>query len=94
MRQHTSQVKELQTYIELNNIERKSDIWQQVSESVIDNCPRVNEDQLRSLTCGVYQLKLSSSYIQEDMDGGSDIRPQRKPIVDSYKITKSTCFIE
>jgi hypothetical protein len=31
------------------------------------------EEQLRSITFGVYQLKLSSSYIQEYMDGESRI---------------------
>ena len=35
--------------------------------------PRLDDEQLRNLTCGTYQLKLSPSYIQEHIEGECDI---------------------
>ncbi|XP_045216033.2 uncharacterized protein LOC123566193 [Mercenaria mercenaria] len=64
----------LKSYVEANNLERRSALWKPVSDVVLDNFPRFTEEQLRSLTCGVYQLKMSSSYIQEHLDGNCDIQ--------------------
>ena len=42
-----------------------------------DNCladfPHLDETELRNITCGVYQLKLSSSYMQEYLEGNSEM---------------------
>jgi uncharacterized protein YdaL len=42
-----------------------------------DNCladfPHLDETELRNNTCGIYQLKLSSSYMQEYLEGNSEI---------------------
>jgi len=54
-------------------LERRSAQWQAVSESTIKDFPQLSDEQLRFLTCGVYQLKLSASYMQEHIDGESDI---------------------
>ena len=48
------------------NLERRSANWVAIEESDIT-------EQLQSLTLGVYQLKLSPSYIQEYIDGESSI---------------------
>jgi hypothetical protein len=46
-------------------------------DSVTDNCladfPHLDETELRNITCGVYQLKLNSSYMQEYLEGNSEI---------------------
>jgi len=39
----------------------------------IKDFPFLGEQELRNITCGVYQLKLSPSYIQEYLDGESQI---------------------
>ena len=36
--------------------------------------PELDEEQLRNLTCGTYQLKMSSSYAQEHIDGNCTIQ--------------------
>ena len=35
--------------------------------------PRLDENELRNITCGVYQLKQATSYIQEHLDGNCKI---------------------
>ena len=47
----------------------------------LDDFPRLDDEQLRHLTCGTYQLKLSSSYIQEHIDEESDIYSRTKKIL-------------
>jgi hypothetical protein len=46
-----------------NNLERKSAKWE-ITEDIKD-FPFLGEQELRNITWGVYQLKLSPSYIQE-----------------------------
>ncbi|CAG2203167.1 unnamed protein product [Mytilus edulis] len=56
----------------LNNLQRGTVQWKPIQDSDIP-FPQLTDEQLRSLTCGVYQLKLSPSYIQEYMEGDSQI---------------------
>jgi len=62
----------LRQRVEDENLERRSIIWKSP-----DNCfadfPHLDETELRNITCGVYQLKLSSSYMQEYLEGNSEI---------------------
>lgn len=54
--------------MEENNLERRSVKWIAIDDNVI-NFPKLDEAKLRSITVGTYQLKLSSSYIQEYVEG-------------------------
>ena len=67
------QVNLLRQYVEERHLERGTVQWTSVGDQDLTNFPRLAEDELRELTCGVYQLKLSSSYIQEHLDGDCDI---------------------
>ena len=49
-------------------------IWRPMDEMESDIFPRLKEDQLRKLTFGVYQLWLSTSYMQEHLEGNCEIR--------------------
>lgn len=69
----SKQVNHLKAHVEDNNLHRRSAIWKTTSEHSVPDFPRLDEEQLRNITCGTYQLKLSSSYIQEHIDGNSDI---------------------
>ena len=55
-----------------NHLERRSAKWIPIEDSDI-SFPHLTDEQLRSLTFGVYQLKLCSSYIQEYVEGDSTI---------------------
>ncbi|CAC5380048.1 unnamed protein product [Mytilus coruscus] len=57
---------------EENNLQRGTVQWKPIQDSDIP-FPQLTDEQLRSLTCGVYQLNLSPSYIQEYMEGDSQI---------------------
>jgi hypothetical protein len=48
-------------------------VWINVDEADIA-FPTMNEEELRELTFGVYQLKQSPSYIQEHKEGEFDIK--------------------
>jgi hypothetical protein len=63
----------LKSYVEDNNLERRSAVWKPMDDSSLQSVPRFNEEQLGSLTFGVYQLKMSSSYIQDHLDGNCEI---------------------
>lgn len=63
----------LQSFVEQNNLERRSAKWTSVGDCDLADFPHLTDEQLRTLTCGIYQLKLCSSYIQEHVDGDSDI---------------------
>lgn len=69
----SKQVNNLQRSVEDNGLNRRPTQWQPVPECGIENFPTLDEEQLRNLTCGTYQLKLSRSYIQEHIDGDCDI---------------------
>ena len=65
----SKQVNSLKEYVEENGLDKQSAKWKHVSEVELTDFPELDEEQLRSLTCGTYQLKLSSSYMQEHVDG-------------------------
>jgi hypothetical protein len=69
---YSFQINALKTYVVENKLERRSAQWVPIDDSEV-SFPQLMEEQLRSNTFGVYQLKLSSSYIQEYMDGESRI---------------------
>ncbi|WAR09699.1 hypothetical protein MAR_034775 [Mya arenaria] len=54
-------------------IEKRRAVWVPVNDTELEGFPRLTEDTLRTLTCGIYQLKLSPGYIQEHLDGDEDI---------------------
>ncbi|XP_062619312.1 uncharacterized protein LOC134280876 [Saccostrea cucullata] len=64
----------LQEYVEKNNLGRKSAIWKNASEINLKNFPTLDDEQLRNITVGTYQLKLSASYIQEHLENDSFIQ--------------------
>lgn len=67
----SKEINSLKRFVEENNLERKSAKWE-ITEDIKD-FPFLGEQELRNITCGVYQLKLSPSYIQEYLDGKSQI---------------------
>ena len=61
---------ELQTFVHENNLDRRSVTkWVSVNDSEKRDFPKLDETLLRLLTLGTYQLKLSSSYVQEYIGG-------------------------
>ena len=66
-------VNTLKEIIEDKKLPKRGKCWKSASEMSLDDFPRMSEEQLRELTLGVYQLRLSPSYIQEHLDGNSDI---------------------
>ncbi|KAK3102527.1 hypothetical protein FSP39_011968 [Pinctada imbricata] len=61
----------LQRHIEDKSLHRLSAKWQEAD--TLEDFPRLNEVDLRNLTCGTYQLKLCSSYMQEHIEGDASI---------------------
>lgn len=60
---------ELQMFVEENHLERRSGRkWLNTRDLSSINFPTLNDTLLRILTLGTYQLKLSSSYVQEYID--------------------------
>ena len=60
---HLSQkVNTLKQRVEDDNLGMRTAIWKEPSNNM-DDFPRLTEDDLRNITCGVYQIKMSSSYI-------------------------------
>jgi len=69
---YSFQINALKTYVVENKLERRSAQWIPIDDSEV-SFPQLMDEQLRSITFGVYQLKLSSSCIQEYMDDESRI---------------------
>nr|XP_034315604.1 uncharacterized protein LOC117685363 [Crassostrea gigas] len=59
----SKQVNNLQRLVEDNGQNRRPTQWQPVPECGIENFLTLDEEQLRNLTCSIYQLKLSRSFI-------------------------------
>ena len=78
MLQLSTNVNSLKAEIEDNNLEKSRAVWVPVQATELEEFPRMNEDDLRSLTCGVYQLKLSPGYIQEHLQGDADIHVHKE----------------
>ncbi|VDH88958.1 Hypothetical predicted protein [Mytilus galloprovincialis] len=70
MKQKSTEIITLKAYVEENNLHRGMKQWKLIQDSDIP-FPQLTDEQLRSLTFGVYQLKLSQSYTQEYMEGDS-----------------------
>ncbi|WAR27442.1 hypothetical protein MAR_013146 [Mya arenaria] len=73
MLQLATQENSLKTEIEESNLDKSRAVWVPVSDTDLEDFPRLTEDILRTLTCGVYQLKLCPGYIQEHIEGDEDI---------------------
>lgn len=71
MRYLSTKVNSLKTFVEENCLDKKSVKWEVATDSL--EFPNISEDDIRNLTCGVYQLKLCPSYIQEYLEGDVDI---------------------
>lgn len=59
----------MKTFVDENRLLRKTAAGKSASEVDLDSFPRLDDEELRNLTCGTYQLKLSFSYMQEHLDG-------------------------
>jgi hypothetical protein len=73
MLQQCEKSNDLKIAIEDMGLNRKVKVWKTVNECDISNFPRLSDEQLSNLTFGVYQLRMSSSYIQEHLEGNCDI---------------------
>ena len=67
----SKEINSLKSFVEENNLGQKSAKWE-ITEDIKD-FPFLGEQELRNITCGVYQLKRSPSYIHEYLDGESQI---------------------
>lgn len=67
----SSQINQLKEEVEERKLDTRSAIWKHPDE--LQDFPRLDEDQLRELTCGTYQVKLASSYAEEHFGNGCDI---------------------
>jgi hypothetical protein len=66
----SKKINTLKQRVEDENFTRRTAIWKAPSEDLLD-FPRLDEEELRNITCGVYQIRMSSSYIQEHLEGNS-----------------------
>ncbi|XP_071179800.1 uncharacterized protein [Mytilus edulis] len=69
----SKRVNTLKQRVEEENLERRKTIWKEPDNHTLDDFPLLDEEDLRNITCGVYQLKLSTSYIQEHLEGNCQI---------------------
>ncbi|XP_062596569.1 uncharacterized protein LOC134258027 [Saccostrea cucullata] len=72
----SKQVNTLQQHVEDNHLDRRSVCWSEIND--LPDFPHLDKDQLRSLTCGVYQLRLSPCYAKEHLDGDCSIQVHRE----------------
>lgn len=72
----SKQVNHLKEQVEEQHLDRRSVCWKEVSE-VLD-FPQLDEERLRELTCLSYQLRLSSSYAQEHIEGDCAIHMHKE----------------
>ena len=85
----SNQINTLKQRVEDENLQRRSVIWKS-SE---------NETELCNITCGVYKLNLSSSYMQEHLKGNSEIfvNQENNPLIyirlQSCHASSRTCFL-
>ncbi|XP_062599343.1 uncharacterized protein LOC134260823 [Saccostrea cucullata] len=67
----SKQVNSLQQHVEENHLDRRTACWEDIGD--LNDFPCLDEDQLTSLTCGTYQLRLSPCYAQEHIEGDCSI---------------------
>lgn len=72
----SKQVNQLKEQVEEQHLDRRSVCWKEVSE--VMDFPQLDEERLRELTCGSYQLRLSSSYAQEHIEGDCAIHMHKE----------------
>lgn len=72
----SKQVNQLKEQVEEQHLDRRSVCWKEVSEEM--DFPQFDEERLRELTCGSYQLRLSSSYAQEHIEGDCAIHMHKE----------------
>lgn len=73
----------LQQYILENVLDRRIVIWRPIDHAdSLENFQRLDEEDLSNITCGsyMYQLRLSSCYIQQHIEGELDIFVHRKDL--------------
>lgn len=68
IKERVNEVNIVQARIEQEILTRKNAMWTLLNENHVPEFPRLDIDQLKRLTVGVYQLKLAPSYIQDKMD--------------------------
>lgn len=71
MKHLSTQVNSLKAFVEENALEWKSSKWS--TADGLEDFSKLSEEDLRNITCGTYQLKLSPSYVQEYLGEESDI---------------------
>jgi len=64
----SKKVNELKQRVEAENMEKRTIIWKN-AENSFNDFPLLDENEMRNITCGIYQLKLASSYMQEHLEG-------------------------
>lgn len=47
---------------------KRTAVWKEPSNN-LEDFPRLSEEDLRNITCDVYQIRMSSSYIYEHLEG-------------------------
>lgn len=62
--------------MEEHYLDRRSVSWEPVDD--LKDFPYLDEEQLRNLTCGTYQLRLSPSYAQEHSEGNCQIHVHKE----------------
>lgn len=67
---------QLKEHVEVNHLDRRTVCWKEIDE--VTDFPYLDEEGLRALTCGTYQLRLSSSYAQEHMEGDCIIQMHKE----------------
>lgn len=60
MRYLSTKVNSLKMFVEENCLEKKTVKWEMATDSL--EFPSISEDDIRNLTCGVYQLNVSQLY--------------------------------
>ena len=61
--------------VESKKLDSRKVLWKRPEELL--DFPRLDEEELRNITCGTYQLKLSPSYAEEHFNDGADIMVHR-----------------
>jgi hypothetical protein len=69
----SKQVNHLKEEVEANNMQSRVAMWRKPEDLDSLGFPRLDEDEIRNITCGVYQLKLANSYAAEYFQEGSNI---------------------
>jgi len=76
MLEMSKQVNLLREEVDERKLDSKTN-WRPISEDDAENFPRLSEEDLRTITCGVYQLKLSPCYMKEHLDESCSITIHR-----------------